>query len=246
MEIDFAIRGGDRVFPDWDSKIEPAITFDRQQIEIDEHWPVYGGFDYGVANKTVFTAHAIEARRRAYCFDEVIWSGDEVNYDAIATTIQRKPYFDRIRAVIGDPSIWAKDQIGQTSRTSVGEMLSDAGLGISKGRNERGVDMTFVSLLKGFLWQDLEDPKWMISRDCVRTIASFRNLRKKPNLGMKDYKDAPEEIIQKNVDEFDSCKYFLLSMSFDGDEILEMIPGSFEWELQTVQREKKRYANILY
>lgn len=245
-EINFRVRAGDRVFADWDGKIEPRVTFNRGDIEIGEHWPVYGGFDYGVANKTVFTAHALDGRRRAYCFDEVIWKGDEVNIDAIATTIQRKPYFDQIRAVIGDPSIWAKDQLNQMSRTSVGDMLSEAGLHVSKGRNERGVDMTFVSLLKGFLWQDLEDPKWMISKDCVRTIASFRNLRKKPNLGMKDYKDAPEEIIQKNVDEFDSCKYFLLSINFEGDEIAEVIPGSFDWEVNALKQEKKRMHNVVY
>ncbi len=245
MEMNFHIRGGERVFADWESRIEPKVVYpsSNSELEIQDHWPIYCGLDWGVANRTVWTAHAFEGENKGYCFDEEVWK--DVTIDSFMKRIQSKWYYHQIRGVIGDPSIWNRNQVRETHVTSVGEMLANEDLYVQKGRNEVGIDMTFVSLLRGHLWADLENPKWMISDHCRETINNFRNLRKHPNLGQKDYRDDPEKIIQKRIDAFDSCKYVLMSAGYDAPEGEDFMPNTFDWWLSKIEEEKRRISNLI-
>jgi len=248
MEINFRIKSGKKVFPDWEVKYQPRVTYDPEAVEIEEHWPLYAGFDFGVSNPTVFTVHAFESMERAYQIDEVVATGEDAAVATFAQRLRRKPYWDRIRGIVGDPSIWNRNQMANEAYlTSIGDMYAEHGVMIQKGRKDVGVDMTFVTLLRGYLWQDLDNPKWLISRECQRTIRCFRNLRKIVNKSQDaiDNKANPETIVGKNVDEFDSCKYILLAVGFEDPESIEELPGTFEWHVQQLESEKQMYANVL-
>ena len=248
MEINFKIRSGKKVFPDWDGKYYPRVTFHPDEVTIEDHWPIYCGFDFGVSNPTVFTAHAFESMDRVYQFDEVVATGEDAAVSKMAELIRRKPYFNRIRGIVGDPSIWNRNQMSNEAHlTSIGEIYADAGVYIQKGRKDTGVDMTFLTLLRGFLWDDLDNPRWMISKECTNTIRCFRNLRKVVNKTQDsiDNKAHPEKIVDKDVDPFDSCKYILLSVGFEEPDAIEELPGTFDWFVQQVEHEKQMYANIL-
>lgn len=240
MEMNFRITSGKRVFPRWDIDVQPKIAYDPEEVEIQEHWPIKCGFDYGQENPTVLTANAFAASDLAYQIDEIVMRGTSPT--AFAQEAKRRPWFERVTDIVGDPSIWRSiPKPGSMQMTSIGEMFADEGIHIQQGRNEEGVDMAFVALLTGNLWLDLEKPKWLISIDCKNTLKSFRNLRRIQNPKTPHASERPEseKLVQKGVDEFDACKYLLLSLGLEDPEEIEILPNTFDW---WVKQSEQRYS----
>lgn len=228
-EGNYRIVSGRRVWVDFDTSWVPHITYDPDIVDIGEHWPIYAGMDWGIVNPTVFTFHAFESLERAYQFDE-IYVTDKTPHD-IAKILKSKWYFPHIKAILGDPMIWRRTpKKDESSMTSVGEMFASEGIQIGKGRNDNGSDMVYLALLQNNLWANRENPKWMVSRRCVHTINSYRNLRLQPNTNRKDLKDDPEKILDKNVDPFDANKYCFLSIGYESPEDMAAPFGSFQYE----------------
>lgn len=236
MEGDYRVQSGHRVWESFDTEIYPRVTFDPAAVEVQDHWPIYAGMDWGLVNPTVFTIHAMESLEKAYQIDEIYVAGKSPQ--DVAEILKGKWYFKHLRGIQGDPSIWRrlprKDEPGMTS---IGEMFAAEGVHIAKGRNDPGSDMVYLTLLQNNLWRDLDNPKWMISRKCINTINCYRNLRLAPNTGRKDHKDDPEKLLSKEVDPFDANKYFSLSIGFEMPEDLEAPPNSFDWWMARLEEQ---------
>jgi hypothetical protein len=242
MEINFKIVGGARIFPTWDDMLQSII---QEPFEIPENWPIYAGYDYGTHNPCAFGVYTFESMDRCYKIDEIVESGLTVHQQA--KLMKEKPYWSRIQSIMGDPSIWRKDQSKDNDLTSIGELFEDEGIHMDKGRNDQGVDMTFVNLLRGLLWADMENPKYKIFSTCKKTIRCYRNLRKQENktVQARTEKDEPEAVVRRGVDPFDSDKYMFLSRGFDEPGAVEYRPGTWGWWEEQTQQVAQQHARVL-
>lgn len=244
MEIDFEVLSGDKVFPDW-MELESEIACDP--FNVPEEWAVYAGYDYGTACNASFIPIAFAADDEMYQIDEISEPGLSVPEQA--RLIKAKPYWHRVRGIVGDPSIWRRNQssVGEERLLSVGEMFENEGIYMDRGRNEPGVDMAFVALLQGYLWDRKLDPKFKIFSHCAKTLRCFRNLRKKQHSTAYAIanQDNPEGVVQKNIDEFDALKYILLSRGFEAPEAVECMPGTWGWWADQIEKKSRRERQYL-
>ena len=245
-EIDFEVEAGKKVWEDFDRTHYPYVTYDPDPKinpnapHIGRHWPIWCGMDYGLVNPTVFTVNAMQSLDRAYQFDEVITVGKSPS--EVAEILREKWYFDHISGYVGDSSIWRKhasDKPGQRKLTSVGEMFQEQGIYIQHGSNAAGIDKDYIALLNNNLWKDKQFPKWMISRDCVGTIDSYRKLQWLENKTPDsiDNNPDPEKIRNKDVDPFDANKYWHMSVPFESPEEVDAPPESFDWYMERMMRD---------
>ena len=239
MEINFSIFSGNKVYPDW---IERQAKIAVDPFNVPEEWPIYCGYDYGTANPFALTAIAFKSNDECYQIDEIVEPNLSVPQQA--ALIRKRPYWERVRGIVGDPSIWRKTQSSKDEERlkSIGEMFEDEGIYMEKGRNEPGVDMSFVALLDGYLWDKREAPKFRIFSHCKKTLRCFRNLRKKQHTTAHAIAnmDNPEAIVQKNIDEFDALKYIMLSRGFETPESVVCMPGTWGWWAEQIEKKAKR------
>lgn len=243
MEINFQIFGGRKVYPDW---LERQAHVAVPKFNVPEEWPLYAGYDYGTANPMAFTPIAFKSIDECVQIDEIVMTGLTVPQQAKA--IKAKPYWERIRGIVGDPSIWRRTQGQDEERLkSIGEMFEDEGIYIEKGRNEPGVDMAYVALLDGYLWQKKDSPKFQIFDHCVETLKCYRNLRKKQHTTAHAIAnmDDPEAIVQKGIDAFDANKYILLSRGFETPDAIVSMPGTWGWWAEQIEKKQQRGKYVL-
>lgn len=243
MEINFQIYSGQKVYPDWQERQQKVAV---EPFDIPEEWPVYAGYDYGTSNPMAFTPIAFASNDECYQIDEIVLT--DLSVPQQAKLIKKKPYWERVRGIVGDPSIWRRNQSGDEERLkSIGEMFEDEGIYMEKGRNEPGVDMSFVALLNGYLWNTKESPKFRIFDHCTETLKCYRNLRKKQHTTAHAIAnmDDPEAIVQKGIDAFDANKYILLSRGFETPESLVSMPGTWGWWADQVEAKSRRGRNVL-
>jgi len=245
-ELNFEIEAGLKIFPSFDTTHYPHFTYDpsaRDSPQIERHWPIWCGMDWGTVNPTVFTVHAMESATRVYQFDEVVCIGKAPS--EVVEELRSKWYFEYIRGFVGDPSIWRSipsdraPQAGVRRMTSVGRMFQQAGVFIQRGANHVGVDADFITLLKDNLWRDKDSPVWKISRKCTWTISELRKIQWLENEteASRDKNDEPERIRSKGVDAFDANKYFCMSVNFESPKYADAPFDSFEYWAQKIEKE---------
>ncbi len=254
MEANPTTGAGQRVWPSWSQKILPAIQFEIEDLHAQEHWPVYCGFDWGIANLTIMTVHAIESLDKMYQIDEVAMRDDPAadpkdrfSVKKFAKECKGRPWWGQIQSIVGDPSIWRRlPRPGEASAMSIGEMFADEGIFIQKGRNEEGVDFAYISLLNGYLWSDLSNPRFMIASHCKETLRCYGRIKKKVNktLGSNE-KAPPEKIVDKNTDPFDANKYIHLTMGFEEPADIQEMPGTFDYYVRQIEQRAEMELNIL-
>jgi hypothetical protein len=254
MEANPGAGGGELIWPNFNLKVKPHIIFDVEDLKVPDHWPIYLGMDWGMVNPTVFTVHAVESLERIYQIDELIFTDDpstpesRLNIKRICSELKRRYWWEQVQNITGDPSIWRRlPRPDEGTTTSVGEMFGDEGVHIQKGRNEPGVDFTYITMLNSVLWHDLEDPIFMIGSNCKKTLKCYSRIRKKPvrNAFARQDNAVPEKIVDKNVDEFDANKYIHLTMGFDEPESVEETPGTFDWYVKQIEDRAQMQLNIL-
>ncbi len=247
-EINFAAGDGEKVWPAFESRMKPRIAC--EPFDIPDHWPVHCGFDWGMSCATVLTAHAVESVDRMYQIDEIVMRdtpGDPLSVAKFAEIAKRRPWWDQVRGIVGDPNIWNRlPRANESSSISIGDMFADEGMYIGKGRNEPGVDMAYITMLNTYMWADLERPKFMIFEHCKTTLACYARLRKKPVRVTANNDMAPsEKIISKDVDQFDANKYIHLALGFTEPDELPEQPGTFEWYVKRLEDRANMEMNIL-
>lgn len=230
MEINFAVRDSARVWPDFHDMMGYVVC---PEIEIEEHWPVYLGYDYGSKEVSVFMALAFASEQKCYIFDEIWMPNTPIlhQYDQL----RAKPYFDRIQwPVWGDPSIWSASQQQEEEVTSIGDLWRDEyNIDMGRGKNFIGSDAAFIDLLNSVLWADKENPRLQITENCTRFLAELRTLSwREPPQHSQD-KNPARRIAGKNVHCFDAAKYVTLeTWKGTAPQPSEMPVGCIDWALQ--------------
>jgi hypothetical protein len=243
MEINFQIYGGRKVYPDWEERL-PHVAVDP--FKVPEEWPIYAGYDYGTSNPFAFTPIAFASTDLCFQIDEIVHT--DLSVPQQAKMMMAKPYWGRVRGIVGDPSIWRRTQSGDEERLkSIGEMFEEEGVFIERGRNEAGVDMSYVALLDGYLWDSKTKPKFKIFSHCKETLKCYRNLRKKQHTTAHAIAnmDDPEGIVQKGIDAFDANKYVLLSRGFETPHAVVSMPGTWGWWEEQIEKKARRGRNVL-
>lgn len=243
MEIDFTLRGSSRVFPEWAEMI-PKITC--VPFEVPEHWPIWGGYDYGNREPFAFVAVAFESLEKCYQIDEIYQSG--LSAPQQAQLIRERSYFKRLQGIVGDPSIWRKDQNQSGGYTlSIGDILKDNDVFVEKGRNEVGVDIVYRDLLKGTLWKNLDAPRFIIFDSCKNTLREFRNLTHTEwaSSGVASRRDLPESIVSKHTNAWDGLKYLMLSQMHIEPGDAPLVPNTFMWYRKKMADLRRRRERLI-
>lgn len=247
MEMSHAGNPATRLWPDWLTVQQPAIAIDP--IEIEDHWPIWLGYDYGGSNPFAFIPVAWADEYELYQFDEV-YAPHTGLHDQVAM-LQQRPWWPRVQGIIGDPSIWNKNQNiirqdGSPQFLSIGEIMRDNyDMVVERGDNSPGVDIAFRNYLDSVLWRDLEEPKFKIFNTCTNTLREFRKLRLKQWKSKEVAADNNnyETIVNKENHAWDALKYLLLWRQEESPEMLGPPTESFEWyRQQLVQRARDESA----
>ena len=130
--------------------------------------------------------------------------------------IKSCPYYasGKIERIICDPQLSAKTQhrkMGQISvKTSMLQLFAEEGLMLEPG--QKGADLALVELMK-YWWSDPDDIKCFITAACPNIAREARALRWEEHSSavVAARKAAPEKIVDKNNDAFDSSAYVLTS-----------------------------------
>jgi len=239
MEIDFGAMTGQRVFADFD---ELSVNVIIDPPDVDDNIPLYASYDYGIHFPCSWGIYAVFSLDDIVKIDEIVESHTPAAEQA--RLLKRKPYFPLLRGIIGDPSIWNRSQHKGSELVSIGDLLAEEGVHVDRGRNEPGVDLAFINLLKGNLWNNKERPKYRISSRCKQTIRCYRRLAWRdpsPNTQV----ELREGIIRRYVDPFDSDKYFLLSQGLDEPGVIDYRPGTWGWHEEQLNEAARAHGRVL-
>lgn len=248
MEIDFHVRGSARVWPDFLDRIQPRVTC--APFEIEPYWIVKAGYDYGHTNPFAFLAAACESEHRIYICDELYLSGCDVYKQA--KMIRERPYWNQLGQIIGDPTIWRRDQhqktgSGQSEARSIGSIFEEMDVQIDRGNAEPGTDIAFRDLLNSVLWRDLDNPQVMIFSTCKNLLRELRLLRYREWLTKesRDRSNNPEEIVSKQNHAWDAFKYLMLATHAEAPDRLDFPKGSWGRLFREIQSMRRREALVL-
>jgi len=239
MEIDFEVMGGDPVFPFAMNPSCPIFVPRLDARKVRQEMSLYGGFDYGTRNPSAFVVWAFDRDGNAYAVWELYKPCD--NYVDMAAEIKACPYFSRIRSIRADPTIWAKTQQRKSGKVSIADLFFEEGVMFARGN--QGVAENIAHRFLGHYWADPDNPKAFITSACPnlrKEIAGLRWDEHRSQL-VKDRKNNPEKIMDKNNHIFDATAYL-----FDARPAPFIVPdppkirGSIEYVEKMLQKEERR------
>lgn len=206
LEMDWSAGSGELVFAnfiDMESKIlvNPFIP--------DTTYELYGGLDWGDNNPCAFLVLAFDLYGKCTVVWE--WYQDHVpSIEAVAQAILMCPYYDRLRRIMADPTMWNENQYQQSGKTSLARIFSEdlpENLRIQKLVPAHYRSDTLMIQKMQIRWNS-ESVRLQISKICGNLIRELRNLRYRETRGDINNSD---KIINKDNHAWDALKYCLLS-----------------------------------
>jgi hypothetical protein len=205
-EIDYTALYGEKVFPE--------ITAGKLKIVVNIPYPEFpptqvywGGLDYGGRNPSSFHIYTI--------VDDVVYSIWELyepcrNIPEFVQKMRECPYWDNIKYIAADPSIWYKNQ-----QTKQGALTSIYSLFVENKVNKlmQGItdEPAWVAMMRHH-WQNLDEPTFRIFDCCANQIREFEGAiyvsTSERLLQTQNYREA---ISDHNNHSLDDCKYFMNS-----------------------------------
>lgn len=242
----FDVRDTSRVWPDFEDWANDVTVTDFDIRQYD-HWPIYVGYDYGPQEPHAFVAIAFASKTECYQIDEIYMRSTSIR--DLVEVIKAKPYFERIRGIYADPSIWHKNQQqddGET--TSVGHLFEDRyDMSMERGQNFVGSDAAFIHLLNSTLWEK-DHIKFKIFASCVNTLRELRLLAwsAKVTSGVNNKSRIMETIESREVHAFDALKYVMLELwKGVAPQQLGSPVGSVDWDIAQMERMKDTFQYVL-
>lgn len=210
--ISYTAMFGQKVFPqihDYYSKI----------VIRHPDWPVippeivcWGGLDFGMRNPTSFHVYTVLKDDDGSQYIAAIWEHFKPTDSAeqLAADLSKCPWWDRIRWIAGDPTLWHKDQMSASGyATSKASQLIESGLKkLIRGNND---EQRWVLSMRQH-WADLElrKPTFRILDCCPNMINEFQRCiyvtMSDSQLRNNNFK---EQLVDKNNHTLDECKYVL-------------------------------------
>lgn len=209
VDIDYTAVMGSKVFPEF-SAGKANIVVDPPYPEFHTGQRFWGGFDYGTRNPTSFHIYTLQ--------DGCIYVVGEIyepckNVPELVEKMKAQPYFNQLRWIAADPSLWTPNQQqSQGNLASVQDLFWRAGLRLFvKGRNDPAAEEAWVAEMRQH-WQNIEDPTFKIFSCCPNIIQEFETAiytnQSERQLMVSAYR---ETIADVNNHALDDCKYFMLN-----------------------------------
>jgi len=247
MEIDFGALGGTKLIPGWDELkangriVIPPIT--------PIGFKLYGSYDHGWRHKATYLVHGINSDGKKFTLWE-FWAS-HVSYQYIARIIKGEtvrvpppgcschpnvrtfpgnPYAGQEAYKVADRSLWADDEPqNDGTMKSMAKLFAREGVFFQKA--EAGGDTTFAEWLTGFYWRDPLNPLYCITTACPGLIWEIGQQRHKDvSDKVALNKHQPEELVDKDNDAWDACKYWHLKFPpRPMQSEAAQKPNSFQW-----------------
>lgn len=206
-EIDYTAVLGAKVFPEI-TEYKDSIVVSAPHPEFSREGKFWGGFDYGSRNPTSFHVYTL--------IDGCIYSIWELfkpcsNITDFVTEMKECPYWNGIRFISADPSMWAKTQQTSVGLASMHDLFWKAGIrNLVKGLNQQ--EDTWLAAMREH-WSNPEDITFKIFDNCPNQIREFETAiyinQSEKQLLSSAYK---ESISDHDNHSLDDCKYFMLNL----------------------------------
>lgn len=229
LELNFDSKAGSKAFPYLETNA--SVYQADPPYPIPSHWKILAGLDWGARNPTALTWYAVDPYRRFWAFDEFYKPMGQVEggLPAFAEYIKKHPYYPRLRKIVADPKIFAKDQNILTKETgqkahgtikSIAELLMAEGIyKLERGNNDRAAGLQRMQQMFNYRGEGLTKPFFFFGRKCVKGWWEFTNLIFK--LDDKETKNAEDDIVKRNDHIFDQTKYVCLSEDIPAEVVIE-------------------------
>lgn len=209
IDIDYTAVMGSKVFPEIQTAKE-GIIVRPPYPEFPGDQRFWAGFDYGPRNPSSFHVYTV--------LHDVLYSIWELyepckNVPEFVSKMRSCPYWNRIRYIAADPSIWAPTQQQREGNlTSIYKLFYDQGVrNMIKGRNDQAAEQAWVAMIRK-MWAE-DEPGFRILDCCPNQIHEFEvaiytNQSSRQLLTQSYY----ETIADVNNHSLDDAKYAMLSM----------------------------------
>lgn len=254
MEIDWAARGGELVFP--------IMRTCAAQIRIPpftppDNWRIYGGFDWGNRNPSAFIFVAVNEDGWLYIIDEIY--GSYLGHKRICRAIKEHKLWPRIEHSFADPSLWNEDQ----SDRETGAVRSRHSLFIEEGvvflRGDKG-DLATIELVNNHYWPRGEQgtlsdgPFLFITENCTQTWREWSNLRYAEHKGLsQETHNQKEQLVDKDNHTFDAVKSVIRSRprlpkkkTAPADPALERIKRHVAMKLKRSRKVRDPHLGVMH
>jgi len=132
---------------DWDSFVGQYFTnWDENKIavpsfEIPDHWPLFGGLDYGEAAPTSYGLYTVDYDGNVYRICEYYQANATASQHAanIAQMIEACPFTGGRypQATYADPSMFVKRRLSEVINHSPADVFAEQGIFLSRANNDR-------------------------------------------------------------------------------------------------------------
>ncbi len=132
---------------DWDSHVGQYFSLWKENqiavssFKIPEHWPIFGGLDYGEAAHTSFGLYTCDYDHNVYRICEYYRDNATASTHAyeIMKMIESCPFTDgrKPTAIYADPSMWVKRRLSEVINHSPADVFADHGLWLTRANNDR-------------------------------------------------------------------------------------------------------------
>lgn len=205
-EMDYTALFGEKVFPE--------IGAGREKIVVREPYPEFGpeqvywaGFDYGARNPSSFHVYAI-ADGVTYSVWELFESCK--NIGDFAQKILECPYYNKIKYIAADPSIWYNN-----TQARSGDITSRYALFVECRVHKLLKGLTDEALWLAMMrqhWQDPQEPTFRIFSCCHNQIREFEGaIYVSTSDRLLQTQNYRETVSDHDNHSLDDCKYFMNS-----------------------------------
>jgi len=123
-------------FTNWDAKKIAVPSF-----EIPDHWPLFGGLDYGESSPSCYSLYSVDYDHNVYRLCEYYQGNATASQHAhrIAQMIESCPFTGGRypQATYADPSMFVKRRLSEVINHSPADVFADHGIFLTRANNDR-------------------------------------------------------------------------------------------------------------
>lgn len=210
--ISYTALFGQKVFPQIHEHYSKIVVRQQDWPEVPSEIYCWAGLDFGMRNPTSFHVYTVLEDPDGEQYIAVIWEHYRPTQSAeqLAADLAKCPWWNRIRWIAGDPTLWNKDQMSASGvATCKANQLIESG--IKKLVRSNNDEQRWVLQMRQH-WSDLDyrKPSFRIFDCCPNMINEFQRsvyvTMSDSQLRSHNFK---EQLVDKNNHALDECKYVL-------------------------------------
>ena len=125
---------------------------------------IFAGLDWGRNNPASFHIYAIDEDFHIHSAYEIYLNNTSI--PVFSQLIKDCPYYDRLKWIAADPSLWNKNQEEKENLSSIEEKFHDEGILLTKGKSKSD-EFAINELLDRWYMLDNNEPTFTIDPKCL-------------------------------------------------------------------------------